>query len=292
MELRHLRYFLAVAEELHFSRAAERLNIEQPPVSRAIKDLEVELGAQLFCRNRRGTRLTKAGQVFLTDVRRLFADLEQARENVQAVTSGHESVLRIAVSDGAFEPRLSALLARSREQEPEVDVHVVEVSLAEQLRGLLEGTFDAGFARSHETVDGVVATPLWDDPLIIVVPTRHPILSHRQVPLWELIRYPLLGCHPQICEGCHRQLEQLFQDLDDAPRISGYVTSLSMLLTLVAAGYGLGFTTPTQMGIYCYPDVVTRPLASDNATLTTYLLRREANDSEQLQRFIARLRED
>ncbi len=110
MELRHLRCFIVLAEELHFTRAAERLHIEQPPLSRAIKELEDELGAVLFDRDRRGTRLTAAGAVFLQDTRRLFTVLEQARENVKAVAAGLRGSLRIAVSDGALDPRLSAFL--------------------------------------------------------------------------------------------------------------------------------------------------------------------------------------
>src|SRR3546814_14009920 len=98
MELRHLRCFVALAEELHFTRAAERLHIEQPPLSRAIKELEDELGVLLFDRDRRGTRLTAAGTAFLQDTRRLFAVLEQARENANAVAAGSLAPLRNDVS--------------------------------------------------------------------------------------------------------------------------------------------------------------------------------------------------
>jgi len=134
MELRHLRCFLAVAEELHFSRAADRLHIEPSPLSRVIKELEDDLGLLLFVRNRRRTQLTPAGHVFLQDVRKVLSAVQQARENARTVASGRRGILRIAVSDGATEPRLSTWLARCREEEPEVEVRIVEVTLAEQLR--------------------------------------------------------------------------------------------------------------------------------------------------------------
>ncbi|WP_273649395.1 LysR family transcriptional regulator, partial [Pseudomonas aeruginosa] len=144
MELRHLRCFVALAEELHFTRAAERLHIEQPPLSRTIKELEDELGTLLFDRDRRGTRLTPAGTVFLQDVRRLFTVLDQARENVKAVAAGLNGSLRIAISDGTVDQRLSAFLADCREEEPEIEIRLSEVPLAEQIRGLRSGDFTIG----------------------------------------------------------------------------------------------------------------------------------------------------
>ncbi len=103
MELRHLRYFLAVAEELHFARAAERLHIEQSPLSRAIKELEEELGVVLFARTTRSTRLTHAGTLLLEHVRRVFTALEQARDSVKAAANGFYGQLRVALSEVAPE---------------------------------------------------------------------------------------------------------------------------------------------------------------------------------------------
>lgn len=164
MELRHLRCFVALAEELHFTRAAERLHIEQPPLSRTIKELEDELGVMLFDRDRRGTRLTAAGTAFLQDIRRLFTVLEQARENVRAIAAGLKGSLRIAISDGAIDPRLSALLAFCRQEEPEIEIRLSEVPLAEQLRGLRSGDFTIGFAHTADVGDGLVAESIWQDP--------------------------------------------------------------------------------------------------------------------------------
>lgn len=291
MELRHLRYFVALAEELHFTRAAERLHIEQPPLSRAIKGLEDELGVVLFDRNRRGTELTAAGATFLQDVRRLFTTLEQARENAKAIGAGLRGSLRIAISDGAIDPRLSAFLARCREEDPEIEMRLYEVPLAEQLRGLRSGDFMIGFAHSADVGDDIVTEPIWQDPLVVAVPTRHPLLSYKEIPLHELACYPLVLCDPQVCEGYCRELARLLRPLEREPKVAEHASSLDMMLTLVGAGYGIGFTTTTRIAVSQRPDVVIRPLAVDSAVITTYLLR-SYNESQpaQLERFIARLR--
>ncbi|EMV8751484.1 LysR family transcriptional regulator [Escherichia coli] len=290
MELRHLRCFLVVAEELHFSRAAARLHIEPSPLSRVIKELEDDLGLRLFVRNRRRTQLTPAGHVFQKDVRQLFNGIAQARDNAQSVASGRRGVLRIAVSDGATEPRLSTWLARCREEEPEVEVRIVEVPLAEQLRGLHEGRFDAGLARANNIGNGIVAEPVWHDPLLLAVPVRHPLLVHGRVPMNEVVRYPVIACHPDICAGYCRQVSRLLGALADEPDLVEHATSLDMMLMLVAAGYGIGFVTAAQMKTCRHPGVVLRPIMyRDEVTLTTYVLQREGNNSEQLQRFISRL---
>ncbi|MDX1252013.1 MAG: LysR family transcriptional regulator [Gammaproteobacteria bacterium] len=205
MELRHLRYFIAVAEELHFARAAERLHIEQSPLSRAIKDLEYDLGIQLFERTTRSTRLTWAGQVFLDEARRVLSTLEQAKASAKAAATGYRGTLRIALSDGIASPQLVALLAQHREEEPEVEIRLFETTLAQQMKGLSSGLYDAGFAHAAEVGEGIIAEPVWIDSLVIVVPARHPLLTHKRIPLEELVRYPLVLCHPEACEGGHRQ---------------------------------------------------------------------------------------
>jgi len=291
VELRHLRYFITLAEELHFTRAAERLHIEQPPLSRAIKELEHDLGVDLFVRNRRGTVLTEAGATFLQDVRRVFAALKQAQENAQAVAAGLSGSLRIAVSDGAIDPRLSGLLARCREEEPEIEIRLSEVPLAEQLRGLRSGDFSIGFAHTAEVGDDILTEPLWHDSLVVAVPARHPLLSHKAVPLHQLASYPLVLCDPQICEGSYRELTRLLRPLEREPDIAEHVSSLDMMLTLVGAGYGVGFIMATRAAASPRPDVVIRPLAMDSAIITTYLLRPTSESMPvSVERFIARLR--
>lgn len=291
LELRHLRYFVGLAEELHFTRAAERLHIEQAPLSRAIKELEDELGALLFNRDRRGTRLTPAGMVFLQDVRRVFSTLDDALANVKAVSSGHLGCLRIAVSDGAIDPRLSEFLARCREEEPELEIRVSEVPLAEQLRGLRSGNFSMGFAHTSEVGTGILAEPIWSDPLVVAMPIRHPLLAYAQIPLDELTRHPLVMCDPEVCEGYCRELTRLLRTAEGDPFVAEHVSSLDMMLTLIAAGYGIGFTTTARIAVCRRPDIVIRPLAKSDASITTFLLRlSEAPPWIPFERFADRLR--
>lgn len=292
MELRHLRCFIALAEELHFTRAAERLHIEQPPLSRTIMELENELGIKLFHRNKKGTRLTRAGTSFLQDTRRLFVVLEQARENAKAVAAGLRGSLHIAVSDGAIDPRLSTFLARCRAEEPEIEMRLTEMPLAEQLRGLRSGDFALGFTHTGDVGDDIIAEPIWQDPLVAVVPARHPLLVFKEIELRELTRYPLVMCDPEVRSGFSRELSRLLQPLEHEPDVVELVSSLEMMLTLVGAGYGVGFTTAARIALCNRPDIVIRPLAAHSAKITTYLLRSNGADdsSISLERFIDRLR--
>ncbi|MFT3719240.1 LysR family transcriptional regulator [Pseudorhodoferax sp.] len=289
MELRHLRYFMAVAEELHFTRAADRLNIEQAPVSRTIKDLEERLGARLFYRNHHHTRLTPEGEAFKRDVPRVFEALEKAIEGVRAMASGHRGLLRVAVSDNAFHPRLAALLALSREEEPDVEIHMSEVSLTQQLHGLRDDLFDAGLAHTGDMGDEIEAHPVWHDALAVAVPLRHPLLAFSSVPLKELLHQPLVLCHPQFCEGCHRELDCVLSQMKATPTVVDEARSLGMMLTLVAAGYGVGFVPMEQIEACHHAGVVLRPLDLEDATLTTYLLvRADREPSARLLQFIER----
>ena len=288
MELRHLRYFIAVAEELHFARAAERLHIEQSPLSRAIKELEHVLSVQLFERTTRSTRLTWAGQVFLEDVRRVFITIDQAKASVKAAATGYRGILRIALSDSVAQPRLAALLARCREEEPDVEIRLFEKPLSQQIKGLRSGLYDAGFAQSDDVGQGIVAEPVWSDALVVAVPARHPLLAHKRIPLEEVLRYPLVLCQPEMCEGYCRQIEAVLRSANTQPIVAEYVATLDLMMTLVTAGYGLGFASASQIPVCRHQEVVARPLAGRSPMLTTYLLRPDIDPSEQLNRFIDR----
>ena len=242
MELRHLRCFLAVAEELHFARAAERLHIEQSPLSRAIKELEEELGVALFARTTRSTRLTRAGKLFLDHVPRVFTALQQARDSAKAAANGFHGQLRIALSDGITPSRLPALLALCRQEEPEVEIRLTEVPLSQQIKGLHDDLYDVGFARADEAGDGIVAMPVWNDPLMVAVPARHDLLRYKRIPLEEVLRFPLVLCDPVACEGHARQVDRLLRRVDMEPLVAERVASCDLMMALVSAGFALGLT--------------------------------------------------
>jgi DNA-binding transcriptional LysR family regulator len=289
MELRHLRCFLAVAEELHFARAAERLHIEQSPLSRTIKELEEDLGEQLFIRTSRSTRLTRAGKLFLERVPRVFTALQQARDSVRAAANGFHGQLRIALSDGITPSRLPALLALCRQEEPEVDIRLFQVPLAQQIKGLQEDLYDVGFAQSDEVGEDIAAEAVWSDPLMVAVPARHHLLKHKRILLDEVLHFPLVLCDPQACEGHARQVERVLRHADREPLIVERVASFELMMVVVSAGFALGLAGASHIAANREPGVVARPLAGRSPVLTTYLLRREGEASEVLSRFIERV---
>lgn len=289
MDLRHLRCFLAVAEELHFARAAERLHIEQSPLSRTIKELEEELGVALFARTTRSTRLTRSGKLFLEHVPRVFAALEQARDSVRASASGFHGQLRIALSDCIVPSRLPALLAQCRLDEPEVDIRLFEVPLSQQIKGLHDDLYDVGFAQSDDVGDGIHAEPVWSDTLMVAVPARHPILSHKRIPLEEVLRYPLVMCDLDVCEGHAKQIERVLRRVDIEPLVAERVASADLMMALVSAGFALGLAGAAHIEASREAGVVARPLVGRAPLLKTYLLYLDSETSGILSRFIERV---
>ena len=288
MNLRHLRCFVAVGEELHFGRAARRLHVEQSPLSRTIRQLEADLGVTLLERMPRSVCLTPAGQVFLEEARRVLLTLEQARTKARAVAAGLQGTLRIALTGCVGQVRLPALLALCREEAPEVGVRLFEAPLPQVVGGLGNDLYDGALAMASVMESGVVALSLWQDPLVVVIPARHPLLEHKRVPLKEVVRYPLVLFDPQACEECSRQFERLLRLAEMLPIVAEYVTTHSLMLALVAAGYGIGLSSAAHVPTCRQAELIFRPLDEESAVLTTYLLHPEGTLSESLRHFIDR----
>lgn len=289
MNFRHLRCFIAVAEELHFGRAAERMHIEQSPLSRAIKKLESELGVLLLERTSHGTQLTWAGQVFLEDARRILLAIDQAKSNARSAATGFRGRLRIALSDGIAQSRLTALLALCREEAPDIEIRLFELPLSQQMKGLRADLYDVGFTLFDGSEPGIVAEPVWRDPLVVAIPARHPLLAHKNVVLQDVLNYPLVLCRPETCEGYSRQLERLLRSVDMEPQVVEQVSSHDLMLALVAAGYGVGFSSAAHVSTTRHTEVVARRLVAPPFLLSTFVLRPDTNPSEQLASFLRRV---
>jgi DNA-binding transcriptional LysR family regulator len=208
---------------------------------------------------------------------------------VQAVASGFQDQLRIALSDGITPSRLSALLALCREEEPEVEIRIYEAPLAQQIKGLLDDLYDVGFAQAEDVGERLIAKPVWTDPLMVAVPARHPLLAYKRIPLEEVLRYPLVMCDPQRYEGHARQIERVLRRVDMEPLIAERVASHELMMTLVSAGMALGLASAAHITANPELGVVARPLADLSPVLTTYLLRPPGEPSETLLRFMERV---
>lgn len=156
--------------------------------------------------------------MFLEHVPRVFASLQQAQDSVKAAANGFHGQLRIALSDGITPTCFSALLALCRQEEPEIEIRLIEVPLCQQIKGLHDDLYDVGFAQLDEAGDGLVAEPIWHDPLMVAVPARHPLLAYKRVPLDEVLRYPLALGDAQACEGHARQIDRAFSSACLSPR--------------------------------------------------------------------------
>ncbi|MGW4243511.1 LysR substrate-binding domain-containing protein [Nocardia sp. NPDC004722] len=192
MELRQLRYFVTVAEELHFGRAAERLHIAQPAVSQQIQRLERDLRVQLLDRSPRRVRLTEAGLRFLPAARAVLAAADQARASVADLAGGRAELFRLGTVTGLGE-RLDAVLDAFAEKAPQVQVELVAVPVRDRVAQVADGRLDAAFVRSPEPGESpeLDFLPAWDDPLVVALPAKHPLAKADSVRLTDLAPIPL-----------------------------------------------------------------------------------------------------
>ena len=286
MELWQVRYFVALAEELHFARAAERVGIGQSPLSRAIKDLEGQLGVRLFHRTSRSTQLTWAGEMLLQDARQILASVEHAERSISEVRRSWKGRLRIALCERVASVRISQVLARFRREEKEIELRVVNRSGARQIAELGEGLLDAGFAATSDCGKGIRAEPLWSEKWVAALPVQHALARQPRVSLEELSREPLLLLSCDTAAGAPVHLTERVRAVNPRACIADDATNPLMLLTLIEAGAGIGILPASQAQMLPRERVAIRPLAGGPPPLHVYLLRQDQEPSELLSRFI------
>lgn len=290
MELRHLRHFLAVAEELHFKRAADRIGIEQSPLSRSIRNLEQRLGVALFERTRRSTRLTVAGERLFVHARALLAAADEARVDVRATGDERIGHFHVGIGDGVPLARVARLLGSFRRTTPQVRVHLHGVSMAQKLYDLRNGFLDAALAPESGYGKGIASEAVWQDPPVAVIPRNHPLAERKRIALVDVVREPLVLCQPDTGLGQQCQIEQIVRAVTATPNITHTATTLCMLITLVFAGYGIGIATAAQFEAVSARELVLRPLVNPPTLIKTWLMMRQEPPSEPLSRFIEHAR--
>jgi DNA-binding transcriptional LysR family regulator len=289
MELRHLRYFIAVAEELHFTRAAERLHIGQPPLSHAIKVLEADVGARLLDRTKRWVRLTEAGALFLADARKILAMAEQAAATARRAERGEAGELRIGFTYSTpLTPLFAEVINRYRQEYPQVTLTLHEMATLRQLDAIGQRTLDLGFVRPPEVTlqAGIKLTHLREDPLMVVLPTWHRLAAKATLAIRELAELPFVMYPPGAGTGIYPQIFRLCRAAGFVPRIGQTAGEASTIIGLVAAGSGITLLPASfdriRMDGVCY-----RPILDAEATTMLLLAQRSGEQAPLVDAFVA-----
>lgn len=238
MELRHLRYFIAVAEERNFGRAARKLRIAQPPLSRQIQAFERELGFALFDRSRRQVELTTGGQALLSHARRVLEILDLAVRDARRASNGEIGRIAIGYPSSLAYSGLTELMRAFHDRYPSVAVTLRELPPQPQLDALRDGTLDVGFVRAIEDDPRIVCEQVRREPLVVALPSNHPLATRERLALSTLAREPFIAFPRARGPGFFDQIMRLCHDAGFTPRIVQEAPQLD-IVSLVAAGFGV-----------------------------------------------------
>jgi len=257
MELRQLRYFLVVADELHFGRAAERLHITQPPLTVAVRRLERELGVQLFDRTTRRVALTAAGQAFKERVQAAVADLDGAAGDVADVAAGKSGKIRVGFVSSASYTAVPEAIRAFRQQRPRIDLVLNPLTSGEQVEQLLDGNLDLGLIRDPGDVPGLNLELLSTEDLVAVLPDTHRLAAVEEIRPQDLEGQPMILFPYRLMPGFVARVLRLFDPLPSSPNVVQQAIHQETVLGLVAAGLGIS-VLPESVQRFQMPGVTTR----------------------------------
>lgn len=288
IELRHLRYFLAVAEELSFVRAAERIHIDQTPLSRAVRDLEDELGVQLFVRAPRRMRLTPAGARLQEEARKLFIRFERTKRAVRRTHALYQAPLRVGVADGIMQPRLVECFNRWKATVPEIPLELTEMRARELAFALKHENVDVGFSFGVPDDEVIAQLPAWRYHLMAMLPRTRELAAQTVMPMQELLAFPLLSCSEERLPGLLAQMRAIVRKYSDRTIIADVAHTSHGYVTRIAAGVGVGLADAGHAQNLPRNDVVFLPLAEEEH-ITTYMLHKKQRFgiAEPVRRFLA-----
>ena len=291
MELRHLRYFVAVGEEQHYGRAAERLGIAQPALSRQLQDLEKELGFTLFDRLPRGVKLSAAGKLYLSDARRILLEVEEAKLRAERVAFGKAGMLRVGfVEMLSWHGVVPDTFRRFRRRQPDVELDLQPLRSVDQIEAVRSGRLDAGFIFSLAKLDGDFAQLLVaQHKVVLAAPQGHSVTRLKRLRLRDLRDAPFVWFHRSANPLFYERIMQAcVQGGLSTPRIVQYAVDHATALSLVSCRLGVAFVSETARW-QCPRGVKLLPIADLDIPVPIYLIWRKDNQSPLLQRFIAQV---
>jgi len=288
LELRHLRYFIAVAEELHFGRAAERLGISQPPLSQQIQALEEEIGARLFERTNRRVELTDAGRLFLDESRQVLAQVDKAVLLARRAHLGELGELKIGFTSSApFTSTIPSSIHAFRKAYPDVHLDLQEMSSRQVLKALLEESLQVGVIRPLALPDAVHWVELFREPLVAVLRADHPLAAGSEdgLVIAALAEEPFVFFPRSYGTGLYDQVIALTRQAGFSPRIAQEASEAMTIIGLVSAGLGVSIL-PASFRRTRVDGVVYRTLSDPEATTAVWLVRRQNEGSPLALSFI------
>jgi DNA-binding transcriptional LysR family regulator len=286
MELRHLRYFITVAEELNFTRAADRLHIAQPPLSQQISDLEAELEVKLFDRSKRPLQLTKAGQEFLKEARIILSQVEQATRLAQRANRGEVGRLVVGFNSSATQSVLPNILACFRERYPNVELVLREIDSFNQIQSLFNHQIDCGFLHTQNLDSrNLSCLSVFSEPVVVALPIDHRLAQNFLIPLQELAEEFFILPPEHMRQGFYGQVITLCQQAGFTPKVVQEVVWLQTVLGLVAGGVGVAIV-PASMQNLERKGVVYRNLQNATLEIEMTLVWRRDDTSPVLQSFL------
>ncbi len=262
IELRHLRSFMVVAEEGNIGRAAIRLNISQPPLTRQIHQLEAELGVQLLLRTPHGVELTSAGELFIEEARNIYSLVKQATERTQRAGEGKLGRLDIAIFGSGILRDIPKLLLNFRQKYPDVKVVLHTMEKGQQIEALRQRRISAGFNRLLPLLPDIASELIATEKLLLAVNDSHPLAEQEAIPLQAiadipLILFPTTGTSPNFME----KVLKLYQESGFTPKIAQEVGDAITAIALVASGFGVSIVSEAA-SVLTLPHVVYKPLAN------------------------------
>ncbi|WP_067930441.1 LysR family transcriptional regulator [Alicyclobacillus kakegawensis] len=285
MELRHLEYFLAVAEERHFGRAAQRLCMTQPPLSQQIRQLEREVGAPLFLRGHRGVELTAAGQVMVEEARKVIAAARHALESARRAGRGEIGRLSVGFVGSATYDILPAVLREYSARHPGVAVSLFELSTPDQEQALSRGVIDVGLVRPPLGSRGLVVEVVQESDCVLAVPRQHALAQAPLIRLSDLKDVALVALARSTWEGLYDAVIGLCRDAGFSPAIRQEAKEFQTVIGLVAGGLGVAFVPRSARNLHAR-EVIYRELSGPAPRAAMGLAWRRGDESPSVRAFI------